>query len=126
VLDQPATTKVLLIDDDPSLNNLLKIGLAAFGYECIAAENGKAAQQVLQTFRPDLMLVDLFMPVMDGLAFIQWLRETAGDSTPVLVFTSLNDVSVAEEALKSGANSFIGKPLHMKGLVEAMKRLAPV
>ena len=117
--------KVLVIDDDPTMRMLLKMGLGSHAYDCLTAENGKAAQAVLQTHRPDLILVDLLMPVMDGLTFIQWLRQTARDSTPVLVFTNVNIPKITQEALTSGANSFAYKPLHLKELLEVMNQLVP-
>jgi CheY-like chemotaxis protein len=117
--------KVLVIDDDPTLRMLLKMGLAPHGYDCVTAENGKAAQPMLQTNRPDLILVDLLMPVMDGLAFIQWLRQKAKDSTPVLVLTNVDDPKITKEALKSGANSFAYKPVRLKDLLAAIKKLVP-
>jgi DNA-binding response OmpR family regulator len=89
----------------------------------VVAENGKAAQTILQTVRPDLIIVDLLMPVMDGLAFIQWLRHTARDSTPVMVFSTVDDPKITKEVLKSGADFFARKPLHLKDLVEAMNKL---
>ncbi len=117
--------KVLAIDDDAVMRKLLKMGLAPHGYECETAENGKAAQEVLRKFRPDLILVDLLMPVMDGLSFINWLRQTARDTTPVLVFTNLGGTQITQEALRSGANSVASKPLHFKELLQAMRQLVP-
>ena len=121
--NQGGRRKVLVIDDDATMRMVLKLGLRSHGYDCLMAENGKEAQTVLQNHRPDLILVDLMMPVMDGLTFIQWLRQTAGDSTPVLVFTNVNTPQVTEEALASGANAFACKPLHLRDLVEVMNQL---
>lgn len=106
-LQPPPKKKILVIDDDPALRMLLKMGIGPHGYDCVTAENGKAAQPVFQTSRPDLILVDLLMPVMDGLAFIRWLRQTAQDSTPVLVFTNVDNPKITQEALDSGANFFV-------------------
>jgi DNA-binding response OmpR family regulator len=62
---------------------------------------------------------------MDGLSFINWLRQTAQDTTPVLVFTNLGGTQITQEALRSGANSVASKPLHFKELLQAMRQLVP-
>jgi CheY-like chemotaxis protein len=124
-LQQPAKTKVLVVDDDPTLRMLLKMGLERHGYECLLAENGKAAQAVVQANHPALILVDLLMPVMDGLTFVQWLRETAQDSTPVLVLTNVDDAKITQEALDNGANAFACKPLRLKELLQTIEELVP-
>ncbi|MCS7337185.1 MAG: response regulator [Verrucomicrobiae bacterium] len=115
--------RVLIIEDDPIMRMLLKRGLSNFGFDCLLTENGRAAQEVLQKDRPDVLLVDLLMPVMDGLAFIKWLRQTAHDSTPVVVFTTVDNPKVKDDVLKSGADHFASKPLHVRELAETMKSL---
>lgn len=125
ILERPPKKKVLVVDDDPTLRMLLRMGLEPHGYECLLAENGKAAQAVVQAHHPVLILVDLLMPVMDGLAFVLWLRGTAKDSTPVLVFTNLDDMKITQQALDGGANAFACKPLRLKDLLQTMKELVP-
>jgi CheY-like chemotaxis protein len=115
--------KVLVIEDDTTLQMVLEMLLQDHEYDCKIAENGMAAQGMLQTFRPDIIVVDLFMPVMDGLAFLQWLRQTAKDSTPVIVFSTVDDPKIAQDVFKSGANFFVRKPSPLKELLEAMKQL---
>ena len=121
--NQRPKKKVLVIDDDATMRMLLKMGLRSHEYDCLTAENGMAAQAVLRSYRPDLILVDLLMPVMDGLTFIQWLRQTACDSTPVLVFTNVSTPKITQEALTTGANAFACKPLHLKELMEVIAGL---
>jgi len=119
----PTRKKILVADDDQVMRMLLKMGLSAQGYECLLAENGRAAQELVTKERPDLILVDLLMPVMDGLAFIQWLRQTLQDKTPVLVFTNVSDPKIAQEALRHGANEFACKPVHLKELLNTVGKL---
>jgi CheY-like chemotaxis protein len=118
--------RVLVVDDDPVIRMLLGMGLEHYGYECVTAEHGKAAQAILQRDSFDLLVVDLLMPVMDGLAFIRWLRKTAMDTTPVLVFTNVDDLKIAREAVACGANALAGKPMPLRELVAAMNTLIPV
>lgn len=115
--------RVLIIEDDPIMRMLLKRGLSNFDFDCLLTENGRAAQEILQKDRPDVLLVDLLMPVMDGLAFIKWLRQTAHDSTPVIVFTTVDNPKVKEEVLSSGADFFASKPLHVRELADTMRNL---
>lgn len=123
--NQRARKKVLVIDDDATMRMLLKMGLRSHDYDCLTAENGRVAQELLETHRPDLILVDLLMPVMDGLSFLHWLRKTARNKTPVLVFTNMNTPNITQEALASGANAFACKPLHLRELLEVMSQLVP-
>lgn len=116
---------VLVVDDDATIRKLLSMGLGARGYACLTAENGRAAQLVLESNRPDVILLDLLMPVMDGLTFLQWLRNTARDETPVLVFTNVHSPKITQEALASGANCFACKPLHLRELLEVINQLVP-
>jgi CheY-like chemotaxis protein len=120
-----ARKTVLVIDDDATMRMLLRLGLRSHDYDCLTAENGKVAQELLETNRPDLILVDLLMPVMDGLTFLHWLRKTARNATPVLVFTNMNTPNITQEALASGANAFAYKPLHLRELLEAITKLVP-
>jgi DNA-binding response OmpR family regulator len=99
------------------------MGFRKHNFDCVVAENGRAAQAVLMTLRPDLFVVDLLMPVMDGLAFIKWLRQSARSSAPVLVFTTTDDPKVMGDALRCGADAVARKPMHLRELVVAMNRL---
>jgi len=121
----PAKRTVLVVDDDPVMRMLLKLGLRAPEFECLAAENGKVAQELVAVKQPDLVLLDLLMPVMDGLSFLQWLRQTAKYQIPVLVFSNVDDPKITREALSSGANGVLCKPLHLNQLRASIQELVP-
>ncbi len=116
---------LLVVDDDPVMRMLLKLGLRSPGFECLVAENGKAAQEIMETNHPDLILLDLLMPVMDGMSFLQWLRQTKKNQTPVLVFSNANDSKMTDEALTRGAHGVLYKPLHLKELKNSIQKLVP-
>ena len=83
---------ILVVDDDVVYRELLTLGLQAEGYDVVAAENGMVAKERLSQQEVDGIIVDLLMPMMDGLRFIQWLREEKGDKdVPVLVLTSVDE-----------------------------------
>ena len=80
--------RVLIVDDDPALCRLLKFGLDRAGYETLTAADGAQAMALLGPQRVDLIIVDLMMPVIDGLRFLRWLRQEAKLDVPALAFTS--------------------------------------
>jgi CheY-like chemotaxis protein len=116
---------VLVVDDDSIMRMLLKMGLRSAAYDALLAENGKVAQQLVQAKSPDVILLDLLMPVMDGLSFLKWLRHTVHNQTPVLVFSNVNDPKITQQALHDGANGIACKPLHLKELISSIQKLVP-
>ena len=89
--------RILIIDDDPALRRLLKFGLEKAGYETLTADHGGDAVALVGRETVDLMLVDLMMPVLDGLRLLRWLREESRLDVPALVFTSFDRKNLAEE-----------------------------
>jgi DNA-binding response OmpR family regulator len=123
--DSTPKQQVLIIDDDPVMRMLLGIGLRAQGYDCLVAENGKAAQELVVKSRVDVMVVDLMMPVMDGLAFIAWLRGNLRNTTPVVAVSNLNDPRIRDRALALGASEVVVKPVQLQVLVAVLRRSVP-
>jgi len=106
------TTKatVLIVDDDPAGQRLLSVRLRALGCEVETAGDGQKALASVQSDLPDLMLLDLEMPVMGGLELLRSLRRQRIE-LPVVVVTAYGSVETAVEAMKEGADDFITKPL---------------
>jgi len=106
------TTKatVLIVDDDPAGQRLLSVRLRALGCEVETAGDGQKALASFQRDLPDLMLLDLEMPVMGGLELLRSLRRQRIE-LPVVVVTAYGSVETAVEAMKEGADDFITKPL---------------
>jgi CheY-like chemotaxis protein len=115
--------RILIIDDDPALRRLLAFGFARAGYEVLAAEQGAEAMALLGRGPVDLVLVDLMMPVVDGLRFLRWLRQEAKASLPALVFTSYEKDNAAGEALALGASEVLFKPVQLPRLLDRVKQL---
>lgn len=107
-------TKILLVDDDRSLLRALEIGLGAKGYETAVSATGKdgLAQAVL--FSPDLILLDLGLPDIDGIQFCRQLRSYS--ETPILVLSAAEDETRKVEALDAGADDYVTKPFGMAEL----------
>ena len=84
-------SKILLIEDDYSISTVYKIKFEHEGFECVQAYNGLEALKLLETITPDLILLDLKMPVMDGETFLEIFRKNYSNlHTPIIVLTNLN------------------------------------
>ena len=82
--------RVLVVDDDASIRELLSTALEDDGYEVVPARNGEDALSVCERWRPDVIVLDLMMPVMDGWTFAKRLHET--DDIPIVVLSAANDL----------------------------------
>jgi DNA-binding response OmpR family regulator len=102
--------KVLVVDDEPQAVELLEEFLTAKGYAVVGASGGEEALRRLKEERPHLMLLDIRMPVMDGLEVLRRAREIDREVGIVMV-TAVNEESIGREALRMGAYDYITKPL---------------
>lgn len=122
--------KVLVVDDDPGMREVLETILATEGAEVYSAVDGKDAIERTLTIKPDLILLDVGMPKLNGLTFCKAIR--AGVDTrniPVIVVTSLTAKGRLEECMEAGADDFLGKPFRVEELlmrVRAMFKTAHV
>lgn len=98
--------RVLVVDDDPRIIRFIRASLMAHGYEVLTATNGEEALEVVKMNTPDIMLLDIRLPVKDGFEVLQELRTFS--SMPVIAFSA--NSSVSKQALSLGANDFISKP----------------
>jgi two-component system response regulator GlrR len=108
---------ILLVDDDPEIRKLLSLRLAAAGYEVSTAESGEKALAQFARSRPDLVITDLKMGGMDGMALFKAMHEQA-PGVPVIVLTAHGTIPDAVEAIKLGVFGFIPKPFEPKALLD--------
>ena len=102
---------VLIVDDEPVIRRLLGRLLAADGYRVVVAGNGKEALEVMQEDLPDLVIMDLMMPVMGGLEACREIRRSGLTRTlPVMMLTGLGDASDEIRGLDYGADDYVAKP----------------
>ena len=106
--------QVLLIDDDPNIRELVPEALAMEGHEVRCAAHGAAALKLLESFTPDLILLDMRMPVMDGWQFAAAYRIRPGPRAPVFVFSAARNAN--EWAAQIGADGVLGKPFDLEDL----------
>lgn len=108
---------VLIVDDDPTLRQSVSLWLSQAGYRTAQAENGKLGLDALRALHPDLVLLDLRMPVLDGFGFLAGL--TPGpDTPPVVVISGRGEVGAVVESFRRGATDFIVKPIESYELLE--------
>jgi DNA-binding response OmpR family regulator len=116
------STKVLIVDDDSDTTDLLKIILEPNDYKVIVANTGKLGVELARNLAPDLMVVDLLMPDMDGLNVCREVRQFS--SMPILILSAVSRPNVTEEVLNSGADDFLVKPMSSGVLIASLNRLA--
>ena len=112
-------SKVLVVDDDLEVRELLREFLGAKGYEVYAAESGAEALNTLDTFKPDVVLLDVSMPEMDGVETLQRLV-TLKPALPVIMVTANADVGITSKLLGLGAADYIPKPFDLEYLDQAV------
>jgi two-component system KDP operon response regulator KdpE len=114
-----APLRVLLVDDEPAIRRFLRLSFDAEGYQVEEAGGGKAALDILQARAPDLLILDLGLPDLDGFDVIRRLREL-GSSIPVIVLSSRTDEKGKVQALDLGADDYVTKPF---GIDELLARI---
>jgi DNA-binding response OmpR family regulator len=116
--------KILVCDDDPLLVDLLQYRLAAKGYDVIVAEDGGKALRRLQEVRPDAILLDAMMPVVDGYELLRKIREDENTAKiPVIMLTARKQEQDILTALELGADDYMVKPFIPEELVARLARL---
>ena len=111
--------RVLVIDDEPPIRKLLRMGLGTQGYEILDAPNGKAALE-LMTAKPDLVILDLGLPDTQGLELLRRIRER-DESVPIVVLSSRDDEAAKVQALDLGADDYVTKPFGMDELLARIR-----
>ncbi|MFJ7265879.1 response regulator transcription factor [Streptomyces sp. NPDC099050] len=114
--------RILVVDDEPEVRAAVEDGLAVEGYEVRGAADGLAALSEVALWQPDAMVLDVMMPVLDGLAVCRQLR-AVGDRTPILVLTALDAVSDRVDGLEAGADDYLVKPFALDELVARVRAL---
>lgn len=112
-----------MVEDDAVYRDLLALGLGCEGYDVVTAENGAHALSIVQESKPDAILLDLLMPVMDGLSFLRTIKEEGSAPIPTLVLTCLEERSYAVEALVAGAADVLTKPVDLDDLLRRIEAL---
>ena len=119
-----AASRVLVVDDDESIRQIVRLCLGDEGYEVFEAANGLDALALLPDCRPDLILLDLRMPVMDGWEFARRYRLGPGPHVPIVAFIAALNAEM--EAADLDAASVLAKPFDLEELLAIVRRQIPV
>jgi two-component system KDP operon response regulator KdpE len=114
-----APLKVLVVDDEPPIRKLLRMGLETQGYQTMDASNAKSALE-LMSGKPDLVILDLGLPDMQGLELLRQIR-AAREDLPIVVLSSRGDEVAKVAALDQGADDYVTKPFGMEELLARIR-----
>jgi two-component system, OmpR family, KDP operon response regulator KdpE len=114
-----APLRILIIDDEPPIRKLLRMGLSTQGYGVLEAPNGKTALELLEQ-KPDLVILDLGLPDIQGLELLQKIR-ARNEGVPIVVLSSREDEAGKVQALDLGADDYVTKPFGMEELLARMR-----
>jgi Response regulators consisting of a CheY-like receiver domain and a winged-helix DNA-binding domain len=111
--------RVLIVDDEPPIRKLLRMGLGTQGYDVLDAPNGKTALELMAS-KPDLVILDLGLPDMQGLELLRLMR-AQNEGVPIVVLSSRGDEAAKVAALDLGADDYVTKPFGMEELLARIR-----
>ena len=116
--------KILLVDDEPDILEIVGFNLSAAGYEIIKGENGLEAVELAKKHKPQLIILDVMMPIMDGIEACERIRELPELSETVITFLTARGEDYSQVAgFDAGADDYISKPIKPKVLISKVKAL---
>ncbi len=116
--------KILIVDDEPNIVMSLEYAFKMKGFEVFIARDGSEALEILKTAIPDVVLLDIMMPNVDGYQTLKHIKNTASlDATKVVFLTAKNKASDIEKGIKLGADKYLIKPFSVKKIVSEILEL---
>jgi DNA-binding response OmpR family regulator len=115
--------KILAVDDEPNILLSLEFILEEEGFEVKTAADGEEALQIASAFQPDLVLLDVAMPVKDGYEVCRVLKDTAQNVPKVVMLTAKGQPLERKKGLEVGADAYVTKPFHTPELIRTMRSL---
>jgi len=116
--------KIVLAEDEPQIARLVEFKLKKEGYQVVCKENGKEALEAIKADRPDLILLDVMMPVMDGYEVLRQIKEDENlRNIPVIMLTARAQERDVVKGIDSGVEDYITKPFHPAELLARVKRI---
>ena len=113
--------KILVVDDEAEIRNLIREILVDEGFEVVTAENGNSARALLEQFHPRLVLLDIWMPDVDGITLLKEWHDSGKLTNPVIIMSGHGNIGTAVEATRLGAYDYLEKPLSLAKLVLTIK-----
>lgn len=115
--------RVLIVDDEPLLADLLAMAMTTEGWSARTANDGQVALRLAREFHPDVVVLDVMMPHVDGLQVVTRLRER-GNDVPVLFLTAKDDVADRIAGLRAGGDDYVTKPFNLEEVVTRLRGMA--
>lgn len=123
---QTASQRILVVEDDADIRDLLEIVLSSSGYDVETASNGRLGLERLKDFKPDLILLELAMPELDGIGFLKAKRDAYDiRDIPVIVLSARDKNTDVIQAVEVGADNYIIKPFNTDAVLNSIRRLIP-
>ncbi len=120
------TTRILTVDDSPTMCDMLAATLKSGGYEVLAAASGQQGLDIIESNEVDVIITDINMGAMDGFTFIRKLREDERHlATPILIITTECSDEMKQKGRAAGATGWIIKPFDPDKLIEVVRRISP-
>jgi DNA-binding response OmpR family regulator len=114
--------KILVAEDDSLIQKTVELKLKKEGFEVICCNDGKEALEKLEALLPDLVLTDMMMPYASGLEVVSKVKSITEKRIPVIVFSTMGQENIVEEAFELGADDYITKPFSLTELTIRIKR----
>ncbi len=115
---------VLVVDDEPLTQDLLRLMLEPAGFRVTGADDGLEALRLVKENQPDVMILDVMMPDMDGLTVCKTLREDVETADlPIIMFSGKTHLNAIEEGLEAGANRYLAKPMSRMDLIQNLREV---
>jgi two-component system alkaline phosphatase synthesis response regulator PhoP len=121
---EKSTKSILIVDDEPAIIDFLKYNISKEGYKVFTAINGLEAFEMVKKISPDLVLLDLMMPVLDGIEACQMIREEKSINQPIIAFLTSRSEDYSQVAgFEAGADDYISKPIRPRLLLSKIEAL---
>ena len=121
-LSRPQAFHILVVDDDEATRDLLKSLLELYGHQVDVAEDGRAAMRYCEQQLPELLLMDITMPEMDGIQALKEIKKLDGGAK-VIMCSAMGQQAMVIESIQAGAKDFIVKPFQAERVIEAVKKV---
>jgi len=109
--------KILIVDDEKEVVRFLEAGLIKEGFDTVCAFGGTEAKQKILSEKPDVILLDLVMPGLDGWQVLQWLRQERKSLTPTIILSAKDEVSDMKRGYNLEANTYLVKPVSIEDVI---------
>jgi two-component system alkaline phosphatase synthesis response regulator PhoP len=116
--------KLLIVDDEPEIGELLSYNFRKRGFEVMTASNGYTALESMNSFMPDVVILDIMMPFMNGIKTCQEIKsDPKHHNIPVLFLSATNNEDLISQALEAGGDKFLSKPIHLSLLIDTVVKM---